>query len=256
MTLYNAYGDSYTLQTENAYGEKQYSVFSSEGETQVAVTFMHWAYVPVFTTMAITVDGDGLTASKTYDVDSVYIYMVQQGGGVTVDGTVTTYSYYGFANLDSVWQVMTESTYILTTTIDDTTYYYAEDGTLTTDKSEAQSFDATGEADTNQQLIGNTAWITTRLSQTEDKTVDGETITFDKSYSTGKTASASTVAANGLVAADGYILGSSITPYEMWAWQDRFLAGYTTSEAEPTGFLPMSASTMAMRRARPQHRRR
>ncbi|MCD7929679.1 MAG: hypothetical protein LUF86_05920, partial [Clostridiales bacterium] len=236
VTLYNDYGDSYTLQTENAYGEKQYSVFSSEGETQVAVTFMHWAYVPVFTTMTITVDGDGLTASKTYDVDSVYIYMVQQGGGgVTVDGTVTTYSYYGFDNLDDIWQIMTESTYVLTTTIDDTTYYYAEDGTLTTDKSEAQSFDATGEDDTNQQLIGNTAWITTRLNQTEDKTVDGETITFDKSYSNGSTANATTAAANGLVAADGYILGSSITPYEMWAWQDRFLAGYTTSEAEPTG---------------------
>ncbi|MCD8189182.1 MAG: hypothetical protein LUD78_03010, partial [Clostridiales bacterium] len=236
VTLYNAYGDSYTLQTENAYGEKQYSVFSSEGETQVAVTFMHWAYVPVFTTMTITVDGDGLTASKTYDVDSVYIYMVQQGGGgVTVDGTVTTYSYYGFENLDDIWQIMTKSTYVLTTTIDGTTYYYAEDGTLTTDKSEAQSFDASGEEDTNQQLIGNTAWITTRLNQTEDKTVDGETITFDKSYSSGSTANATTAAANGLVAADGYILGSSITPYEMWAWQDRFLAGYTTSEAEPTG---------------------
>ncbi len=191
VTLANAYGDTYTLQQENAYGDKQYSVYSSSIETQVAVTFMHWAYVPVFTTMSIDVyahtdeeDGHDFTtekplASKTYDVGSVYIYMVQQGGGgVSVDGTMTTYSYYGFDNLTSIDQIMTASTYTLSyKDASGTTYYYAaesedaEVGYLTTNKNEAMVFDGSGEDDTNQQLINQTAWITAPTGRTETKKV-------------------------------------------------------------------------------------
>lgn len=64
VTLDTQYGESYVLKSA---GEHiQYAVFSSEGETQVAVTFRHAASTPVFNTMTIAVNADGLTASKTY----------------------------------------------------------------------------------------------------------------------------------------------------------------------------------------------
>ncbi len=110
ITLRNQHGVSYQLKSE---GEHiQYAVFSSTEEAQVAVTFQHAAFTPVFTTMTIAVDGGGLTASKTYDIASVNAYMVQQGGGgITVDGTVTAYSYYGYEGL-SVGNAV-QATYVL-----------------------------------------------------------------------------------------------------------------------------------------------
>jgi hypothetical protein len=234
VALYSDYGDTYVLSDE------QYEVFSSEGETQVAVTYMHWAYTPVYTSMEIQVKNDTVEASNTYDVASVYVYMVQQGGGgVTVDGTVTTYSYYGFDNLTDVNQIMNPATYTLSYTDEDgNIFYYAEKETgeayLTEDSEEAATFDASGADDYNQQLIVNTCWATTHLNQTEEKSVDGETITFDKVYdSRGMTKSIEEAAEAGLTPARGYVFGSKITPYELWGWQDRFLCGYNPSGAAP-----------------------
>ena len=80
VTLHTQYGEHYQL---TSVGEHiQYAVFSSAEETQVAATFRHAAFPPVFNTMTIEVDnGNGLTASKAYDIASVYTYMAQQGGG-------------------------------------------------------------------------------------------------------------------------------------------------------------------------------
>lgn len=128
VTLHNQYGVSYQLKSD---GEHiQYAVFSSTDETQVAVTFRHAAFTPVFTTMTIEVNGGGLTASQTYDIASVYAYMVQQGGGgITVDGTVTAYSYYGYEGLSAENAV--QATYVLKAEVNGETVYYAEspDGT-------------------------------------------------------------------------------------------------------------------------------
>lgn len=239
VTLYNDYGASYQLQAENAYGETQYEVFSSEGETQVAVTFQHWAYTPVFTTMTIEIDGGlGLRASKTYPIDSVYAYIVQQGGGgVTVDGTVTAYSYYGLKDVEDVTQLIDPATYTLSVEQNGATRYYAEDaagkGYLTEDKAQAKVYDASGAADCNQRLIENTVWVTTRLGQTEEKLVDGQAVRLSKVYSSGM-GDLDVAIRNGVAAADGYILEN--VRREMWSWQDRFLSGYTPDRAEPTGF--------------------
>ena len=164
-------------------------MFSGEGETQIALTFQHPAFTPVYTSLTIEVDNGDVSASNTYDIDSVYTYMIQQGGGgVTVDGTITAYSFYGYENLSDVSQVSGGATYTLYTNLNGTTVYYAEDETgvayLTENDDEAMVFDAAGEKDCNVQLILNTLYVTTRVDQTETKTVDGQEITFTKYYNT------------------------------------------------------------------------
>ena len=236
VTLASAYGATLELEADS-----QFVVFASEAETQIAVTYMNWPYTPVYTTMTIAVAADDLEASQTYDIASVYIYMVQQGGGgETIDGTVTAYSYYGFDNLTDASQILNDATYTLGVAQDDeTTLYYAEDesGTayLTDDETLAVAYDANGEDDCNHQLVAQTAFSTTRVDQTVDMEVDGETVTFTKSYSSS-TKSAEEAAAAGLEPAAGFALADTITPYEMWAWQDRFLAGYTPDKEAPTSF--------------------
>ena len=238
VTLYNDYGVSYQL------AEDEYAVFANETETQVAVTYVNWAYTPVYTTMTIEVDNGELSAANTYDIASVYIYMVQQGGGgVTVDGTITACSYYGFANLESVDQIMNPATYNLTSGDRDNMLYYAEDedgnGYMTDNQAEAVFYDASGEEECNQSLILNTGYITTRVGQTEEKAVDGEIVELEKTYNTrGVNIDGAQAEANGLVPARGYALNTvgRITPYEMWSWQDRFLSGWTPDKPAPEGF--------------------
>ncbi|MCD7843009.1 MAG: hypothetical protein LUG17_00075, partial [Clostridiales bacterium] len=263
VTLSNEYGTTYTLETENAYGEQQYAVYSSAGETQVAVTFMHWSYTPVFTSMTITVDdGDGLTATKTYEVASVYAYIVQSGGRASGDGNVVTYSFYGL-DLDSltdVYQLAKDTEdYTLYTTVDDTTYYYAEDesgnGYLTTDEDEAAVYTQSTEV-REPALVNSTVFIENRLTLTEDKTVDGETVTFTKELGNGDGNNnlymkGADVLANGVKAATGYVIGENLTPYdgtgarygtlmpyEHWAWQTRFSAGWTSEDGTTATSFP------------------
>ena len=122
VTLSTQYGDSYQLKADGDH--IQYAVFAAENEAQVAVTFRHAAFAPVFTTMTIAVDGAGLSAMQTYDIASVYAYMLQQGGGgLSVDGTCTAYSYYGYDGLsiDNAQQ----SIYTLSVNEDGKPFYYA-----------------------------------------------------------------------------------------------------------------------------------
>ncbi len=236
VTLSSAYGDTLELTRD-----EQFEVFASETETQVAVTFMNWPYTPVYTTMTISIDADDLEAEQTFDVASVFVYMVQQGGGgVTVDGTVTAYSYYGFSNLDDVEKILDPASYTLSVERDGETWYYVEgeDGTgsLTQDDEEATSYDASGEDECNEQLVANTALITTRVDQTEDKSVDGESVTFTKEYNTSVTKDAAAAIEAGLEPAAGYAIGDEITPHEAWPWQDRFLAGWTPDKPAPESF--------------------
>jgi len=236
VTLHSQYGDSYKLKSS------EYTVFPSVSETQVAVTFMNWPYTPVYTTMSIDAAESDLEASETFEIASVYAYMVQTGGGgVTVDGTVTAYSYYGFSNLTSVDQIMNNATYTLGITKDEVQQYFVEssdgEGTLSSNAGDATAYDASGEGECNQQLIGTTAWATTRVDQTEDKTVDGETVTLTKTYSTrGINKSIDEAKEAGLKPAAGFAFGEKMTPYELWPWQTRFLAGYTPSRPAPTSF--------------------
>lgn len=232
VTLYNQYGSSYEL------SDDEYTVFASQTETQVAVTYMQWSATPVYTTMTISINSGELSAEQEYDIASVYTNMVQSGGGgVTVDGTVTAYTYYGFANLTDWSQVLNPATYTLTTGEGDSVQYYAEkeDGTgyLTSDEEEAKVYEASGEDECNEQLIVNTAMITTRLEQTEEKEIDGEAVTMNKTYNMAVTKSTEELAEAGLEAAPGYVIGNGNS---MWSWQDRFLSGWTPDKPAQTSF--------------------
>lgn len=235
VTLHSQYGDELKLSDE------QYTVFSSASETQIAVTYMNWPYTPVYTTLSIDISYAGLTASHTFDVASVYVYLVQQGGGgVTVDGTITAYSFYGFDHIDNFEQVMNHATYALTTGEGDSMQYFVGDGdegTLTSNKDEATQFDASGADECNQQVVANTALITTRVDQTAEKTVDGSSVTLNKTYNTrGVTKDAQGLRDSGLKLLPGYAIPDDLLGHQMWAWQNRFLAGYTPDKPEPTSF--------------------
>ncbi len=239
VTLNTQYGESYVLKSE---GEHiQYAVFSDKGETQVAVTFRHAAFTPVFNTMTIEVNnGNGLTASKTYDIASVYAYMVQQGGGgITVDGTVTAYSYYGYEGLTVDNAV--QATYTLSYQDEDgTTWYYnqaggvsqavektsvgfmGEESVTLAAPDDAAVYNAMGEDDCDVQFIVNTLYVKTRLNKTEVKTVDGKEITFTKTYTSGQIGNW-----DGVSVAPGYLAASGLSPNQQWAWSDYYGSGWS-----------------------------
>lgn len=236
ITLSSKYGDEYTLQPVNAYGEEEYAVVSNKAETNIFVTYQQWAPRPVYNKMTICVSHNGIRYQKTYDVASVAAYMVQTGGGgVAVDGTVTCYNYYGLLDLNG--NAAGSATYTLTTEQDGTTYYYTEnaDGTaaLTADAAAAKVFNANGEADCNVKVLHNVVFVQTRMGQTEQKTVDGKDILFQKNYSNrvSKTP-AQIVKDKGAVLDDGFNLTGS---YSNWAWTMRYQSGWTTDTAQPTG---------------------
>ena len=251
ITLNNQYGVSYQLKAD---GEHiQYAVFSSAGETQVAVTFRHAAFTPVFNTMTIEVNAEGLSASKTYDIASVYSYMVQQGGGgLDADGVAMAYSYYGYEGLSIANAA--QATYNLTTEVDGKTMYYAEDengnGYLSaavekettgfmgetrivlSAPDDAVAYDAMGADDCDVQFIVNTLYVKTRLGKTEVKTVDGKEITFNKEYSTGQITNW-----DGVTLAPGYVRTSGFSPNQQWAWSQYYGSGWSPElSVIPTDF--------------------
>ncbi|MCV2394398.1 hypothetical protein OEB99_08755 [Actinotalea sp. M2MS4P-6] len=244
VTLSNALGDSKVLVPGT-----DYVVSSSAGETQVAITAINWSFTPVFTTLTVAVDRTSLkhagglaaaTLQASYDAVSVYVYEAQQGGGgTTIDGTVTAYSFYGFTNLESWQQLMSPATYTLVATVADQTVYYAEDagGTpyLASEAAEATVFDGSGVADRNIQLIGNSLYITRRMGQTVTTDVAGTPVTFDKVYAGGRLL-APTAADPGLRAAPGYVIPwgtSNWITHEKWAWQQAVDVGWTGIEVTP-----------------------
>ncbi|MFT4082653.1 MAG: hypothetical protein QM638_08710 [Nocardioides sp.] len=245
ITLHGRQGDALTLKPGTDYRVHQ----NSAGESQIALTYQNWAFEPVYDSMSVTVSAkhlrhaSGLVAtdlSASYDISSVYVYEAQQGGGgTTVDGTVTAYSFYGLRNLTSWRQLMSPATYTLKTTVDGTDEYYAADSsgtaTLVTDPSAAMSYDGSGAADRNQRLIGNTLYVTTRLDQTVSRTVAGRDLSFTKVYSGGGLLNPTT-ADQGLSATAGYAIPSGTTnwiTHEKWAWQSSIASGWTGIDIEP-----------------------
>lgn len=222
IKLSNSYGEQYILDPED------YTVFDSDTETQIAVSYHHWAFTPVYTDMAITVKNGEEVYEKNYEIASVYVYMVQTGGGgQTVDGTVVAYNYYGIENVTSYSQLMKEATYTLST---EDKLYYAEDsngnGYLVENSEEAKVFSAAGIDDCHQAVVGNMALITTRINQSLQKSIDGTPIVFNKEYSIrGINKTYEEMKANGITTSRGYVFstGNSNT---MWAWQEKFQFGW------------------------------
>lgn len=252
VTLRSVYGEELVLSENNGYGEQEYAVISHEGETEVFVTYQQWAYVPVYSTMEITIDNGELQATHTYDISSVTTYLVQTGGGgLTVDHTVTVYNHYGIENMTLENSVNTG--YTLSAEIDGTTYYYAEDengvaylseavqvpnvwgfGTSAGAPDDAMTFDGTEKY--HLAVYNNVVYVETRLDNTEVKTVNGEEITFTQNISATK--SDADMIAAGATLVPGYNLNGSSA--DKWSWSFRYQSGWTTESDEPTA-LPYPA---------------
>lgn len=236
ITLKSAYGDRYVLQPVNEYGEQEYAVRSTKEETEIFVTYQQWALNPVYSTMEIAVNCNGKTYTKEYEIASVAAYMVQTGGGgVTVDGTVTCYNYYGIADLNE--NAVKQATYTLSASIDGKEQFYCEtsEGTayLSESKDSAKVFDASGEEDCNVQIIHNVVFVQTRVGQTEEKTVNNQSIVFTKNYSSRISKDAAQIVQDqGATLEKGYDLVGS---YANWAWTMRYQAGWTVETDQPDG---------------------
>lgn len=199
--------------------------------------------------MTISVNKGKAKAEKTYDIGSVYVYEAQQGGGgTTIDGTVTAYSFYGLANLTDWRQIFGAPSYLLRLEQDGQKLYYAEDedgnGSLTLDAAEAKLFDASGEQDRNPQLVGNTVYVTTRTVLKEvEKIVDGETVILKQYYpgwNDGINAGGSLLTPMQcdpeLKAAPGYVIPWNTSNWitnEKWAWQKGVEEGWTGITVSP-----------------------
>lgn len=226
ITLRSAYGD------EKVLSDNDFTVFSSRNETQIAIKYINWAFIPVYTTMTVEVWGE----SMTYDIASVYVYEAQQGGGgTTVYGTVTAYSFYGFKNLTDVNQIMSPAKYILKTEIDGKTMYYAESngvGSLVDTEAGAARFTARNR---NQQLIGNTCYITSGVGKTDTRNINGTQYTFERVYYGGKLLTPDECDP-ALEPMDGYIIPKGTENWitnEKWAWQSAVSVGWTGIAVTP-----------------------
>ena len=238
VTLHTQYGEHYQLSST---GEHiQYAVFSSAGETQVAVTFRHAAFTPVFSTMTIEIDnGQDLAASKTYDIASVYTYMVQQGGGgLPADGVCTAYSYYGYEGLSI--DNAAKAIYTLRYTDEEgKTWYYNQDGGLSeaaekTTQSfmgpvtalsapdDAVIYDAMGKDECDVQFIVNTLFVKTRLEKNETKMIAGKEIVFTKEYTSGQINNWDSVSLS-----PGYVYTNGFSPNQQWAWSTYYGSGWS-----------------------------
>ncbi|MFF7331797.1 hypothetical protein [Streptomyces sp. NPDC008150] len=244
LTLHSAHGDTLALKPG-----RDFTLHTGAGESQVAVTLQNWGFEPVYSSLSLTVDGKhvkGLTTddrsalTTSYKVASVYAYEAQQGGGgTTVDGTVTAYSFYGLGNLTSPAQVFSPVTYTLSTGVGGTTEYYAQDASgaarLVTSVADAKVFDGSGASDRDLRLIGNTVYITTRLNRTSTLTVGGTAVTFGKTYSGGKLLGPA-ASDQGLTATAGYAIdrgAANWVSHEKWAWQSSVSVGWTGVDIQP-----------------------
>lgn len=240
VTLTNGKGAEKTLTAD-----VDYVVAQHEGQTQIALTYINWAFQPVYTTLNIAIGEE----VGSFDIASVYVYEAQQGGGgTTVDGTVTAYSFYGLANLTSWDQLISPPIYLLSAQKDDATVYYAEDeagkGALVSDMTLAKQFDASGLEDRNVQLVGNSLYITSRSAkQTVAMTVDGAEVEFTKTYPGRKDAVSGggsllnpSTCDQALEALPGYVIPWGTKNWitnEKWAWQNGVNAAWTGIEVLP-----------------------
>lgn len=233
VTLRSNFGDEKVLSTMTAYGEEEYAVFGSASETVVAVTYQQWSCAPVYSTMTVEVNCGDLTASETFDICSVTAWMVQTGGGgVTVEGTLTCYNFYGISGMNM--ENAANPGYTLTTEVDGKKHYYAEDASgipyLTTEKDEAWIGD--GAEYHNMAVLGNCVFYQTRLDTTEEKTIDGETYVFQQNLARPYKLVSEMVEA-GATLQDGYNLKGKNGI--KWAWTPRYQSGWTYDTPQPQG---------------------
>lgn len=256
ITLYSAYGDSYVLTpntgltTVEENGEEiangEYSVFSSEGTTQIAVNMVYWAYTPVYSSMNVEVSLDGQVYSQDYEIGSVYTYMVQTGGGLDYEGTVTAQNLYGIANLEEL------SLLDVAGIAEDNDAYYTyaykegegmqktavawlvenEDGTYSvTDKEE----EATQYADDRDgRFVGNAIVSTNHNGEPIEAEWKGETVAFEKSYSVNYGVSNDKEVLQKIQTLPGYVQSYSMMwgDHMRWPWLYFNGQGWLESDGE------------------------
>lgn len=230
VVLTSKYGDELVL--ENG---KDYTVSSDATTTTVTLNYIYWAYAPVYTTLTVDIDTSVLnydsrmyaptpTFSHTYDIASVYVYSVMSGGPT---GT-QAWTFFGIKNLTNPLQVFRMATYTLTITDENgDSWFYGEDengsGVLVSEKANAVAFPCNEEC--NVRIENDTLYYERLYDQTEEKTVNGETITFSKSYYTAETLPLPTSELD-VELEPGYAIGASWEDHLKWPWQTFVGTGY------------------------------
>ena len=224
VTLISAYGDELALEPG-----KDFAVAASANETKVTLNYIYWAYAPVYTTMRVTVSTENLgwnelmykpaaSFSHDYAIGSVYIYSVMSGGP---SGT-QAWTFFGLDNLTDSHQVYMDATYTLTAAdADGNVFFYGEDengkGIKVAKEADAVAFNCDEEC--NVHLEGDTVYYSRLFDQTEEKEVDGETITFTKNYYNCESLLRSVDSLIDVELVPGYAIGAGWEDHLKWPWQ-------------------------------------
>ena len=232
VTMLSDYGATLTLDPT-----KDYVVESTANRTGIVLNYIYWANAPVYTELQVSVKTQNVTYNSlmyappaafthNYDIASVYATATMGGGSVRLE-----YLFFGLENLTDTHQVFKEATYTLTTTdANGNVRFYAEDangnGILVDNEADAIAFSCDEEC--NVRFEGMRLIYDRLYDQTEDKTVDGKVITFDKRYWNPETLlrSPSELAEYGVKVARGYTLGSGWEDHLKWPWQTFINEGY------------------------------
>lgn len=229
ITMKGRYGDELTLQHE-----KDYFTESTTDETQIVVSYQYWAYAPVYTDMEISVSKEAVTGAEAdfianYDIASVYVNMVQYGGGMDRDNTVIAIQIVGYDDIGTVGSLGMPFFYTLVT---EDGKFYAEDeegkAYLTDDHEQAKQFDASGEEDMAPRIIENTIYFTEHFGRTMEMEVDGETVVFMMNYGYGFP-----MISPELKVKDGYTPMKGMMDHHKWAWQSSLQEGWTAIDVTP-----------------------
>lgn len=82
ITLTSKYGDEYTLQPVNPYGEQEYAVVSDKTETNIFVTYQQWAPRPVYNKMTVAVTCGGREYKKRMTLHRLLLIWCRQAAVV------------------------------------------------------------------------------------------------------------------------------------------------------------------------------
>ena len=224
VTLISAYGDELTLEPG-----KDFAVAASASRTEITLNYIYWAYAPVYTTMRVTVNTENTlwnelmyrpaaSFSHNYQIGSVYIYSVMSGG----PGGTQAWTFFGLNNLTDSHQVYMDATYTLTAAdAEGNVFFYGEDengkGIRVLKEADAVAFNCDKEC--NVHLESDTVYYSRLFDQTEEKEIEGETITFTKNYYNCESLLRSVDNLIDVELAPGYAIGAGWEDHLKWPWQ-------------------------------------
>ena len=230
LTLISVYGDEMTLQAA-----QEYWVVSGITKTDITVSYIYWAYAPVYTTLRVEVASDSLAWNELmykpgsafihdYDIASVFVYNVMGGGP---SGT-QAWTIFGLNNLTDSSQVYMDATYTLEAIDEEgNTFFYGEDengnGIRVNSAAEAIAFNCNEEC--NVHLENDTLYYT-RQSGVEEKTVGADTVVFTKNYVNCETLFRPVSELIDVELAPGYAIGQGWEDHIKWPWQSFVNVGF------------------------------